>query len=468
MTGHRRSASTALKADDGRLTMTEGTHHADAGATAQHGSYALCSFQGRPAIEIWSVQDMERLWQHLHNGNGPFDFVMGFRDKTTGAKHYVRSKTKRVDRALSWALATVQGRKAAEKSLAFVPYSTNAEQMSRWGGFDFDAHGGEAERARRLAFDAFRHLLNCESATILETSGSGGWHVWAIAPDFKPLGHWIRLLKGIARDIGAPIESGVCEIFPPDTLSRGFGKGLRAPGAWNPGTNTLSEIYWQNADALIAELPPCLSGKSRRIGEVVALYSGASPIEKKVSLSLLPLSVLGKLIGGAERFRIDRQATRREKLKGLTGAAFHQVSRPVAEQMARAQFTEKTVATNADEAEHLKDFADLWDGLENPWLESLADADRECFGQLSTDAERGAFRIIRSYARKAAQDRNADFPIVRDNLGKRVGITGEGAGLLRKKFVRIGIIELTAQYRANVAATRYRWLPSKSAADEPF
>ena len=192
---------------------------------------------------------------------------MGFQGKATGAKNYVRSKKVPMERALSWSIATAQGRKTPEKSLAFVPYSTNAAQASRWGGFDFDAHGDNAERAKRLAFHAFRLLHNCESATILESSGSGGWHVWAIAPDFKPVAHWIRLLKGITRDIGATVESGVCEIFPPDTLSRGFGKGLRAPGGWNPGTNALSEIYYQNADALIAGLPLCVSGKQMRIGK---------------------------------------------------------------------------------------------------------------------------------------------------------------------------------------------------------
>ena len=206
--------------------MNTEAHLAASATGVLPGSYALCSFQGRPALEIWPVKDLGRLWWHLQNGNGPFDYVMGFRDKATGAKQYKRSRKVLVERAISWALATVQGRKTPEKSLAFVPYSTNAEQMSRWGGFDFDAHGGELERARRFAFDAWQLLLNCESATILETSGSGGWHVWAVARDFKPVAHWIRLLKGIARDIGAPIESGVCEIFPPDTLSRGFGKGM--------------------------------------------------------------------------------------------------------------------------------------------------------------------------------------------------------------------------------------------------
>ena len=289
---------------------------------------------------------------------------MGFRDAKTAAKRYVRSKKVPVNRALSWGIATVAGKKAPEKSLAYVPYSTNTDQLSHWGGFDFDAHGGEVERARRFAFDAFKHLLNCESATILESSGSGGWHVWAIAPDFKPVAHWIRLLKGIARDIGAPVESGVCEIFPPDKLSRGFGKGLRAPGGWNPGTNTLSEIHWQNAGPLLAALQPSVSGKSARIGEVEFSYRETSPILKEISLSLPLLSVTGRLIGGAESHRVSRVASRREQLKGLAAAAFHQTSKAVAELLARSQFAEATVAMNADEAEHLRDFGDLWDWME--------------------------------------------------------------------------------------------------------
>ena len=126
--------------------------------------------------------------------------------------------------------------------------------------------------------------------------------------------------------------------------------------------------------------------------------------------------------------------------------------------MARAQFAEKTVATNADAAGHLNEFANLWDGLEKPWLASLGDAEREHFAQLTTDAERGAFRIIRSYAGKAASDGNADFPIVRDNLGERVGISGNGAGQLRAKFARLGIIVPTVPYVPNKAAARFRCL----------
>jgi len=96
--------------------------------------------------------------------------------------------------------------------VGFVPYSTNERQQSRWGGLDFDAHNGESDRTRQLAFVAFRVLLNAPGlAVILETSGSGGWHVWAISPDFHDTREWIRLLKSVAATIGAPVAAGVCE-----------------------------------------------------------------------------------------------------------------------------------------------------------------------------------------------------------------------------------------------------------------
>ena len=383
---------------------------------------------------------------------------MGFRDKA-GAKRYVRAKTKPVDRALSWSLATVQGRKTVEASLTFVPYSTNAAQMSRWGAFDFDSHDGNGERARRLTFAAFALLRHCEVGTILENSGSSGWHLWAISADFKPVSHWIRLLKNIARDIGATVESGICEIFPSDTLSRGFGKGLRAPGSWNPGTNKFSEIYWENTSCIIDRLPTLgVSGKSLPIGEVDNIYSDASPIEKKVSLSPPSFFEFGRLIGGVSELRVERPATRREQLKKLACTAFRQVADKVAQQLARAQFTEKTVATNADEAEHMRDFAGIWEWLGKNWMESLAATERDCFAVLVTDAERGAFRIVHNFACKAAKGGAFDFPIARDNLAARIDLTPEGAGLLRRKFVRLGIIQETVPYRANVSPARFRWL----------
>jgi hypothetical protein len=82
---------------------------------------------------------------------------MGFRDEDE-CKQYVRSKKLLVDRAISWSWQSISG--SPKSRLAFVPYSVNDQQQSRWGGMDFDAHQpGQADRARELAWAAFRLLL---------------------------------------------------------------------------------------------------------------------------------------------------------------------------------------------------------------------------------------------------------------------------------------------------------------------
>ena len=167
---------------------------------------AVLSWQPKRADAVWTRSELTALYTHLHNGNGSTQFVMGFRD-ANGCKCYVKSKKWPVDRAISWSWQSISG--SPKSRLAFVPYSTNDRHQSRWGGMDFDAHNGESGRARELALAAFRVLLNAPGlAVILETSGSGGWHVWAISPDFYDTREWIRLLKSVANKIGATVAAG--------------------------------------------------------------------------------------------------------------------------------------------------------------------------------------------------------------------------------------------------------------------
>src|SRR5690349_11187507 len=69
---------------------------------------SLCELP-KKADELWSRDEWISLCGYLHNGNGPTQFVMGFRDGQ-GRKQYVRSKTKPIDRAISWAWATITGK----------------------------------------------------------------------------------------------------------------------------------------------------------------------------------------------------------------------------------------------------------------------------------------------------------------------------------------------------------------------
>jgi len=442
--------------------------HLRAGAGHVSGANPLTvlSWQAKKADAVWTRAEWTSLCEHLHNGNGGLHFVMGFRDKH-GCKKYVRSKRLPVGRAISWSWQSISG--SPKSRLAFVPYSTNDRQQSRWGGMDFDAHEeGQADRARELAFAAFRVLLNAPGlAVILETSGSGGWHVWAISPDFHDTGEWIRLLKSVATTIGAPVAAGVCEMFPPDSLPSRFGKGMRAPGCWNPGTETCSEIVWENYRS---SLESVLSGNRKNRPLICnGLQNGFPDRERR----FLSPSLLFRELELLQKLGITATGTRNGKLGSLVGEVFHQTGHAVARRLAEAQFRTKTVSTNAGEAEHLASFEAHWQGLDSQWQESLSTAEREIFACLETENERDAFRIVRSFGRKAEQDGAADFPIVRDSLAARLGSTGNGAAKIRDKLAKLGAMLKTAAYVPNKFAARYRWLANEAKSEaahdnEPF
>ena len=87
----------------------------------------------------------------------------------------MKSKRIKASKAISWSWDTILGR--AKSKVAFVPYSQNSERQSRWAAFDFDAHDGNCDRARALAFESFRRLMDIQGISIiLEGTGSGGWH----------------------------------------------------------------------------------------------------------------------------------------------------------------------------------------------------------------------------------------------------------------------------------------------------
>ena len=414
---------------------------------------AILSLQGKKGDEIWTWYQWTKLCEHLHNENPDTAFVMGFRSKATGTLEYKRSRMVRVRKAISWAFGTIEGK--AKSKLAYVPYSTNQQQQSRWGALDFDVHEetelcGQERRteAREFAFRAFRLLLNApELFIILESSGSGGWHVWAISKEFHPVLEWRRTLKSVALAIGAKIESGTCEIFPPDTLPDHFGKGVRAPGCWNPRTDAFSGIHWENCRELLASLSvnSCLLAPSRFTDKEKNILFSAADLYKEWPRQW------------SERFSITNKSTRNEKVVQLVSEIFHQVGREMMQRIVRAQFREKKVRTNATEREHLHYASEHFSNMEKKWLETLDRGERSKFDQLSTDNERDAFRIIRSFWGKSKVDGVSDFPVAVLNLGERIAISKQWAYELREKFVKLGILRRTALALPNQAAARFAW-----------
>jgi hypothetical protein len=243
---------------------------------------------------------------------------------------------------------------------------------------------------------------------------------------------------------------------------------LRAPGSWHPKRNNFAQIVASDCEQLLN----FLSGNS------LPAFSESFPKEKQKIVYLLhpsegaAASAGEWMVEALARFSITRGGQRHKQLEGLTGYLFHQVGFAVAQAFAVDQYRSKSAETNATESEHLNEFRHLWGGMVQLWLTELSDRERAAFDVLETENERDAYRIIRSYARKAAADGHVDFPIVRDNLCLRLGVTPQGAGKMRVKFCKpeIAILTPTAPYEANVRSARYRWLLSAKTMefDEPF
>jgi len=411
---------------------------------------ALTTMEARPASKVWTREQWIALAFHLHNNNGACVYIMGWfgPDRKNGGRPgaiYAKAKNCPVSRAIFWAWSSLCGK--GLKKLAFVPYAQNPGRQSRWGGVDFDAHDpAETEKARKNAFAFFQSVLNLEGLhVILEASGRG-WHVWLIAKDFRPCCEWSALLLSKLAECNIPV--GDCEIFPAEsTAANRFGKGMRAPGCWNPKTFTSNQIVWENITPLLNELVP--------------LNIGAVPLkEKDDSFSSLSFSesLYPRLLPCLNDFAIVKARTRRQLLQQLCGHLFHQVSRGMAENFAREQFARKQSKTAADEAEHLEEFGEFWAGLESHWRLDLTTGEAGAFDRLANETERDAFRIIRSYAKFARTQNQDDFPIVCYDLAARLGITGRGAGeLIARLRNERGVLRRSQEYVPHKFAARYCW-----------
>ncbi len=393
------------------------------------------------------------------NGNPPTDFLLVYRDKENRPK-FAKAKTAKAGRRASWSWDTITDRAKCKVGIGFYP--SNREGNSRWGAMDFDAHDGNALRARGFAFAAFEILhRQPQLHVVLGTSGSEGWHLFAFTRDFHPVADWILLLKQVAGMIGAEVRPAICELFPNETKPGSLPFGIRVPGTWNPKTDTLGLIAFQSLAPLLAE------AKRERKESPFLCHATNRVKDPQLHDSKQTALYRGHNDEWQTQFAITQSGTRRNQLKALVHHIFRQVGREVARQNAEAQHREASPAPRATLAEHLAECDTLWAWTVDRWRAQLADAERALFDALRTETERDTFRIVRSFARKAELDDVRDFPFPVEHVGARLGVSYQAVGKLRIRFVDYCILEKTAPAVVNRCAARFRWLP-RVGADEPF
>jgi hypothetical protein len=164
----------------------------------------------------------------------------------------------------------VTGRAKSKVRTGFYP--SNSERKTRWGAMDFDAHDGNALRARGLAIAAFDTLVrHPQLYVILSTSGSDGWHLFAFTREFHSVDQWTSLFKQVAQLIGAEVVPGICEIFPGEVRpgsSRGIIRRRRA--------DECGRINRRDVLALVLAQNPTCPGPAGGFPAAVAPSPGSS------------------------------------------------------------------------------------------------------------------------------------------------------------------------------------------------
>src|SRR5207249_2262786 len=106
---------------------------------------------------------------HMLNENPANFFLMPY--LKDGRARFAKAFKADVEKRIAWSWDTITGKTKSPASIGFYP--TNPERRSRWAAMDFDAHDGDAARARDLAHKAFAVLIREPKLFVALTTSAG-------------------------------------------------------------------------------------------------------------------------------------------------------------------------------------------------------------------------------------------------------------------------------------------------------
>jgi hypothetical protein len=417
--------------------------------------------EAKRADVIWSEADFLALCEHMLNENPPNHFLAAWVDQGTGQARFAKAPIRsRADKRASWAWATITGKAEARTAIGFYP--SNPEKESRWAAIDFDAHNGEHEQARKRSLQAFSLLLQQPQLHLILCASGNGYHLFIYTRELYPVGQWIVLLKQVCEWIGVPIADGTCEIFPNERAeSQRTGKGIRAPGTWNPKNNTFSLIEAETMRPLLETLPRRWSLGVGKVTRAVPRNSTPLSLQKSTNTYFLTTHsgstepIVEALLA---RYPVNRKGTRNGVLMHLIGDLIHMFGREAAERIAEEHYRRNQGNVRSSLEEHKREFATAWDGMCKKIVDSLSPDEQQAFNALSSEHQREGFLIVRAFAGAAARNGKKDFAIARASLADRLSITAPGAADVIRKLCELEVIAQTQSYVRHKSPARFCWL----------
>ena len=159
--------------------------------------------------------------------------------------------------AIIASLRTTAGVAASSHRLAFVPFVLNNwHYRSRWAAIRFTPIDGKVDGVERCASQALACVQQIAPrfGWLLESTGSG-WQLWIMAVGYREWEQWIRLLDTVVSAVDLDPKTVHYDLFPgPETVRQISMMGARAPGAWNPATDTIAQIHSHNLDRFLPQI----------------------------------------------------------------------------------------------------------------------------------------------------------------------------------------------------------------------
>jgi hypothetical protein len=182
------------------------------------------------------------LIKHMMNGNPISHFLTVWRDQDGNARFAKAKPHRDAETHARWTYDTITGSAKHKSSMGLYP--KNRDNETTWAALDFDVHDHtQRDVAEGWAVRAFTLLLEYRDRYLILSASGRGYHVFIIAHEPRPITEWVRMLKNTAETVGAPIQDGVCEMFPGEkTANQEVGRAIRVPGSLNPATGEVEKI----------------------------------------------------------------------------------------------------------------------------------------------------------------------------------------------------------------------------------
>jgi hypothetical protein len=421
----------------------------------------------RPPVTIDTLltkDEFVRLIVHMANDNPISHFLVAWTDDDGKPRYSKAPPHRRANVHASWTYDTITGNAKRKTSMGLYP--KNKANESTWGALDFDAHEhGQDELAKNRAIRAFTLMLEYRDRYLILSASGRGYHVFVLASEPRPVAEWIHLLKDTCESIDAPIQDGVCEMFPNDrTANQEVGRAIRVPGSRNPSTGEIGLILADTIRPLLDHLERQAKTQTSATLTSNSLAPRQLVRDKEVNnysyqhkggfASLSTQRLIDEVLA---KYPITKKGTRNGILVKLIGDLSHKFGLRLSEQIVSQHYEmyRDNVTTGRDD--HMREFRKAWKSFRKEKIKQMTDSERIKFDKLKTEPQHEAFLLCRSFAKL-----NKEFPLSQSSLADRIGLTQQGAGYVIEKLIAVSAIKKTDDAKTNRESAYYVWIANKA------